>query len=191
VDAGKEKEIAARYRVSAYPTIAFLNPDGTVRKSVRGFHPPESFIPLMKQVLDTRSQQFHLSDRAAQDQAARAEYAQILALGGQHQEAAAQLELLLRTTEGEARANLELDRLVYLVLADGEGLESVRSALDDWLNDHEKHDRRWEAAYYLARAEDRTGRAKHARTLFEEVATKAVGRWFATDAARRLEAFSS
>lgn len=191
VDADKRKEIAATYQVSGYPTILFLNPDGEVRKSLRGFQPPEKFIPLMTQVVDTRSQQYHLSDRVEQEPAARVEYAEVLALGGDHAKAAEQLELLLPTLEGDARVEIELDRLVYLVLADGEDLEAVRSALNQWVDENGEHARRWEAAYYVARLDAESGRAKDARKTYEQVMKKAAGKWFAMDAERRLQEIAS
>lgn len=191
VDADKRKEIAAAYGVSGFPTIAFLNPDGEVRKSLRGFQPPDKFIPLMTQIIDTRSQQYSLSDRAEQDPDARIEYAEVLALGGDHAKAAEQLDLVLPAVEPEMRADLELDRLIYLVLANGNDLGPVRSALDEWVDGNESHERRWEAAYYLARLEAQLGKAKSARTLYEQVMKEAPGRWFALDAERRLENLAS
>ena len=100
VNAEKRKDLAAKYKVRGYPTILFLNPDETVRKSLRGFQPPEKFTPLLEQVLDTRGQQLHLSNQANSDQGARRKYAEVLALGGDHAAAASQIELLLRTTQG-------------------------------------------------------------------------------------------
>lgn len=190
VDADKRKEIAAAYGVTGFPTIAFLNPDGEVRKSLRGFQPPDKFIPLMTQIIDTRSQQYSLSDRAEQDPAARIEYAQVLALGGDHAKAVEQIDLVLPSLDEADRKELQLDRLIYLVLAGGE-LEPVRSSLDEWMDDNEDHERRWEAAYYLARIDAQAGRAKEARKLFESVMKKAPGRWFAMDAERRLQELAS
>jgi len=190
VDADKRKEIAAAYGVTGFPTIAFLNPDGEVRKSLRGFQPPEKFIPLMKQIIDTRSQQYSLSDRAEQDPAARIQYAEVLALGGDHAKAAEQLDLVLPTLDEDARRDLELDRLIYLVLAGGE-LESVRSSLDAWIDQNKDHERRWEAAYYLADLKARSGRAKEARKLYESIRKQAPGRWFAIDAERKLQELES
>jgi thiol-disulfide isomerase/thioredoxin len=45
IDAEKEVELAKRYGVRAYPTMAFINPDGKILDTIIGYHPPEKFLP--------------------------------------------------------------------------------------------------------------------------------------------------
>jgi thioredoxin-related protein len=51
VDGDKYPQVVAQYRVSAYPTIIFLNYEGAVDLQVRGYRPPADFAALMSQVL--------------------------------------------------------------------------------------------------------------------------------------------
>lgn len=41
---GNGAQFAGKYRVTAYPTLFFLNPDGSVIKKVMGAYPPDMFI---------------------------------------------------------------------------------------------------------------------------------------------------
>lgn len=45
IDAEKEVELAKRYGVRAYPTMAFIKPDGKILDVIIGYHPPEKFLP--------------------------------------------------------------------------------------------------------------------------------------------------
>jgi thioredoxin-like negative regulator of GroEL len=190
VNADERKDLAKAYKVSGFPTILFLNPEETVRKSVRGFQPPDKFIPMLEQVLDTRSQRLFLAQRAESDPGGRLEYAEVLALGGDHRAAAEQLDLFLRSYEGDDRAGVELDRWIYLMHA-AEDLPAVRAGIERWTQANPGHDRTAEATYYLARTTDATGDAERARKLYEIVSAGKAGSWFAADAASRLEHRSS
>jgi thiol-disulfide isomerase/thioredoxin len=44
IDAEKEKELAARYQVNAYPTLLFLKPDGKEMDRLAGFLEPQDFL---------------------------------------------------------------------------------------------------------------------------------------------------
>ena len=44
IDAEKERELASRYHINAYPTMVFIQPDGTVKGRLRGYLPPEQFV---------------------------------------------------------------------------------------------------------------------------------------------------
>ncbi len=50
VDAEKGKgiELARKYGVKGYPTLVFINPDGSLTKKTAGFHSPENFLELGK-----------------------------------------------------------------------------------------------------------------------------------------------
>ena len=45
IDAEKEVALAKRYGVRAYPTMAFIKPDGKLLDTIIGYHPPEKFLP--------------------------------------------------------------------------------------------------------------------------------------------------
>lgn len=49
---GEGEEIARKYKVSGFPTLLFVNPDGSVVKSTMGYHNPKQFIELGKSVLN-------------------------------------------------------------------------------------------------------------------------------------------
>ena len=60
--------IARSYRVMAYPTMLFLDPDGKVKHSMRGYRPHEPFLDEAKTVIDTAHEallaQRYMNDRA-------------------------------------------------------------------------------------------------------------------------------
>lgn len=49
---GEGEEIAQKYHVSGFPTLLFVNSDGSVVKSTMGYHNPKQFIELGKSVLN-------------------------------------------------------------------------------------------------------------------------------------------
>lgn len=51
IDVDKEGKLAQKYGVEAVPTTLFLTPDGKVLRSETGYHSPEDFIKLTKEVL--------------------------------------------------------------------------------------------------------------------------------------------
>lgn len=48
---GEGIELASRYKVGSYPTLLFLNEDGTILKKVVGYHNPEEFLELGQEIL--------------------------------------------------------------------------------------------------------------------------------------------
>lgn len=44
VDAEQESELAEQYRVRSYPSIVFIDPDGSERGRIVGFRPPDAFL---------------------------------------------------------------------------------------------------------------------------------------------------
>lgn len=52
LDGDKERDLVRKYNISGYPTIIFLNPDGTVVKQVVGYEGPADFAKTMKGVLE-------------------------------------------------------------------------------------------------------------------------------------------
>lgn len=190
VDAEARKEIAARYGVRSYPTILFLNPDGTVRHGLRGYLPPEKFAPVMGQVLETEAEKYALArqlEEAPADPVLRRNLASSLARAGDHAAAAAQIDTLLAlpSLAADLRREAELDRWVYLLLAGQKG-KPIREGLKKWLKSAKQHPRRLEGKLFQALAEDAEGRTKQARKLYEEIARESPGSWYAEEARERL-----
>jgi thiol:disulfide interchange protein len=51
IDADDQRPLAARYKVGAFPTILFIDPDGVEIHRVVGFRPPEDFLKEMDTAL--------------------------------------------------------------------------------------------------------------------------------------------
>lgn len=51
MEKGEGKNLARKYRVTAYPSLFFINSDGSVRKMAVGYHGPEQIIELGKTAL--------------------------------------------------------------------------------------------------------------------------------------------
>jgi len=51
LDADQEPELVRRYGIRGYPTIVFLNPDGSLAGKIVGFRPPEPFVKEADEVL--------------------------------------------------------------------------------------------------------------------------------------------
>lgn len=189
VDAEARKDLAKAYGVRAYPTILFLNPDGTVRQGIRGFQPPERFAPAMIQILGTDSERYALSQQVRDnpgDTGLRRSYADVLARSGAFGEAAAQIDTVLRSGDlPEERLGLELDRLIYLHRS-GTEAKKVRKGLESWVRKAKGHPRLLEGKFYQARAEEAEGRSKQARKLYGEIVKESPGSWFAEVARGKL-----
>jgi thioredoxin-like negative regulator of GroEL len=195
VNAEVETAVAAEYAVRGYPTILFLNPDGSLRRRVAGYLPPEAFAPIMEEVMKNDTEVFALSNQVRatpRDGWVRGDYARALARAGDFRRAAAQLDTLL-TLEGigeESRVEAELERWICLLRAGGEpGTKEVRKGLDKWVKKRGKnHDRRADGLYFLALAEERDGKAKDARKRYTEILKVRPRSWFADEARARLAA---
>ena len=51
IDADDQRPLAARYKVGAFPTILFINPEGIEIHRVVGFRPPQDFLKEMDTAL--------------------------------------------------------------------------------------------------------------------------------------------
>ena len=51
MEKGEGKALARKYRVTAYPSLFFINADGSVRKKAVGYHNPDQIIQLGKTAL--------------------------------------------------------------------------------------------------------------------------------------------
>lgn len=194
VNAEAQPAVARQYRVTAYPTVVFIHPDGEARKVLRGFKPPEGFLPLMEQVLDTSGDRVYLESKLganAGDRATREQYAATLALGGEYLRAAAQIDTLVTLTEDEdARDALALDGLVYRFLAQ-DPVEPLREDLRAWIDGAKGHPRRSEAKFYLGRVEEQRGFPDDARKLYSEASEKDAPPWVQERAAARIDALTT
>ncbi len=195
VNAEIETEIAARYAVRGYPTILFLNPDGSLRRRVAGYLPPEAFAPVVEEVMKNDAEVFALSSQvgaAPRDGWARLDFARALSRAGEFRQAATQLDTLLTidTIGNDARVEAELDRWICLLRAGGEpGPKEVRKGLEKWVKKRGKgHERRTDGLYFLALAEERDGKTKDARKRWAEILKSRPGSWFAEEARTRLAA---
>lgn len=194
INAEAEPKLTQKYGVRGYPTIVFLNPDGSLRSRVVGFKPAEAFVPVLEDILKNDSEVFALASQVQADPGAvesRRGYAQILARAGRFEEASLQVDSLLLQADSkltdEERAGLELDGLVYRLRA-GQDSEGVRKGLESWTKGEKSHPRHIEGQFFLAQAEEREGRSKQSRKLYQEIAKKQPGTWFAEVARSKLKA---
>jgi thiol-disulfide isomerase/thioredoxin len=195
INAEIDKSVAATYAVRVYPTIVFLNPDGSLRRRITGFQPPEVFSPILEDVLKSDTELFAISRQvgaAPRDGLLRLDYSRVLARTGDFRGATAQLDTLL-SLDGireETRLNAELDRWICLLRSGGEPRTSeVRKGLETWVKKRGKHhDRRAEGLYFLALAEERDGKKKDARRGYLEIMKFRPASWFAEEARIRLAA---
>jgi thioredoxin-related protein len=195
VNAEIDKSVAATYGVRAYPTIVFLNPDGSLRRRITGFQPPEALSPILEDVLKSNTELFALSRQVGatpRDGLLRLDYSRVLARTGDFRGAAAQLDTLL-SLDGireETHVEAELDRWIWLLRGGGEPRTSeVRKGLETWVKKRGKHHaRRAEGLYFLALAEERGGKTKDARKRYAEIMKSRSGSWFAEEAQARLAA---
>lgn len=90
IDAEKEESLAERYKVSAYPTIAIISPEGKLLDSIVGYREPTAFLSNAKDALAgktaliTAKEQF---TENANDPMTRSSYARELVRAGSYQEA--------------------------------------------------------------------------------------------------------
>jgi len=55
MEKGQGPLVARQYRVTAYPTLLFVDGDGNVVKKAVGYHPTDHFLALGKEVLSTHN----------------------------------------------------------------------------------------------------------------------------------------
>ncbi|OWY69622.1 hypothetical protein B7486_19910 [cyanobacterium TDX16] len=91
IDAEKEVELAKRYKVTSYPTLVFLKPNGDEIDRLVGYMPAEGFLEEAKGALSgkdsvTRAKE-KLESGDENDPMQRMDYAQALVQKGKHKEA--------------------------------------------------------------------------------------------------------
>lgn len=90
VDAESHVEMAGRYGVDAYPTLAFINTDGELMDSIVGYRDAEEFLDEAKATLAGRGALVRAKEEAeaaGDDPMVRSRYADELARKGRHAEA--------------------------------------------------------------------------------------------------------
>lgn len=189
VNAEAEAAIATRFGVRSYPTILFLNPDGSLRARVRGYQAPDAFVPVLEGVLAGEAELAAMGEQVAaapQDPRLRLEFARILLRNGRAPEAVAQIDTLVssRGLAADLVAEARLERAFARYRAGG-GMKDARKELERWIKDAPQHPRRTEARYLLGLVRAAEGKGKEARRIFEEIARDSPGSWFGRQAADR------
>ena len=119
IDAEREVALAAKYKIQFYPTMTFLNPDGSEFERISGFLPPEEF----KKAAQGLEKGMTALDRARQqvkadpdNPMARMELAQLLSMKGKYEEA---FKTYIWSLDHDAEKEPELEgmRTSYLVSA--------------------------------------------------------------------------
>ncbi len=90
MDAEKEVELAKRFGVDSYPTMAFVKSDGTKIDSINGFKEPDEFLRLATAILAGKSVVNVEKESPSghdNDPMARGRYGKTLARSGQYKEA--------------------------------------------------------------------------------------------------------
>lgn len=90
IDAEKEESLAERYKVSAYPTIAIISPEGKLLDSIVGYREPTAFLSNAKDALAGKTALIKAKEefiQNANDPSIRDNYAGELARVGQYEEA--------------------------------------------------------------------------------------------------------
>jgi thioredoxin-related protein len=198
VDAEASRDVAALYAVGSYPTIAILNPDGSLRQRIVGYQPPEAFAPILENALKSDTELYALARQvrsAPRDGLLRLDYSRVLARTHDYDGAAAQLDTLLSLdgVRDAIRTDAELERWIWRFRAGGgAGGSEVRKGLEKWVNKKGKHNaRRPEGLYFLALAEQEDGKPKDARKRFSEIVKNHPGSWFAEESRSRLAVLGS
>jgi len=190
VNAQKRTDLAGRYHVRAYPSIAFLRPDGTVITLVRGFQPPKPFAKHLEELTDSRAEEFTLRQRLKDHPdltEIRHDLALLLLRRGATGEAVAQFDTLWSVRNQipeEDRWELALDRGRALHLA-GRNKEASRE-LEQFVKKSEGSPRRPEALFYLGEAARAEDRPKNARKWFRRLLELSPEGWLAEESKARL-----
>ncbi|MFY9223537.1 MAG: thioredoxin domain-containing protein [Blastocatellia bacterium] len=90
IDAEKEESLANRYKVSAYPTIAIISPEGKVIDSIVGYREPAAFLSNAKDALAGKTALIRAKEKFTQnvnDPDTRSNYARELFRVGSYEEA--------------------------------------------------------------------------------------------------------
>ncbi|MFB3907847.1 MAG: thioredoxin domain-containing protein [Candidatus Eisenbacteria bacterium] len=191
VDAEGRRDLAERYGVRAYPTIGFLNPDGSAIEMVRGYQPPTRFATTLDRFLDTSGREFTLRTRLKDHPElleVRRDLALLLENKGEFSQAKAQMDTLFAgDPEKQFRDSiwdLRLDRARILLRA-GDSKEARKEA-ERFVKKNKGKDRYAEGLYLLGEASLAVGDRKKARDSFRKLLEVRPEGWFASRSRERL-----
>ncbi len=63
IDAEKQRRLAKKYGINAYPTMIFINADGSIKGQLVGYHDPEKFLAGAKDLLDGVTPRMRLEEQ--------------------------------------------------------------------------------------------------------------------------------
>lgn len=191
VNAEVRKDVASRYAVRAFPTITFLQPDGTLIDAVRGYKSPDKFAPILDQYLDSRGLAFTFVQRLRDHPEltdVRRDLARLYLRDGDTAGALAQLDTLAESGSRMSESALwevRLDRGRALLKA-GRVEEAARE-LEAFVKKQKKSPRYAEALYFLGEAKLAEGNAKEARKWFRKLLDVRPAGWLAERSKTRLD----
>ena len=190
VNAERRTEIARRYGVRAYPTIAFLRPDGSLVDVVRGYLPPRQFVPVMDRLTDSAGERFTLLQRLKDHpdlMDVRSDLARLLIRDGEAARALAEIDTCLQaegSLDEENRWDLHLDRgrlLVELGRA-----HDARKELKEYVDERKRASRHAESIFFYAEACLADGDKKEARRFYRKLLEERPQGWLAERSRSRL-----
>lgn len=191
VNAEQRKEVAARYAVRAYPTIAFVRGDGTLIDAVRGYQPPERFAPLLDRYLAGDATAFTLIERLKDHPDLvdlRYDLGLLYLRNSEADRALEQFDVISKAPEGlkaDRNRDLRLDRGRAL-LATGKTKEAAK-AFETYAKKEKSSPRYAEAVYFMAEARFAAGERKDARKWYRKLLEVKQEGWLAEKSKARLE----
>lgn len=190
VNAERRSEVARRYGVRAYPSIAFLQADGTLMEMIRGYLPPKQFISVLDRIGDPSVEKFTLAQRLKDHPDLldiRRDMVRLLIRNGEMEAALGQIDSCLGVQGGieeESQWDLRLDRARAL-LSLGR-VRDARKGLKEYVDKRKRSPRHAEAVYFYAEACLADGNRKEARKFYRKVIEERPQGWLADRSRSRL-----
>jgi thioredoxin-related protein len=190
VHAEKRPEVAKAYKVSGYPSIAFLRGDGSLVEMVRGYQPAQAFAAIIKRLTDTGAERFVLLQRLKDHPElvdVRWDLATLLMRAGEDGSALAQVDtLLVYESSIEEGRKWDLYLLRGRLLLAGGRPGDARKDLKLYVDKRKTSPRQAEAIYFLAEACLADGDRKAARKGFKKVVGDLSSGWLVERSRMRL-----
>lgn len=192
VDGEKRADLARAYGVRAFPTVLFLNADGSTARLIRGYQSPRSFAAALDDFLDEQAAEFTLRQRLKDHPElpeVRRDLAMLLLRQGHPAEAAAHFDTLASLRRDD-RSPTELWSTAYnharALLASGRPREARELLLG--LVKRSRTEPRWpQAVYYLAESSWAAGDRKEARKWYRKLLEVKPQGWLAERSRARLD----
>ncbi|MFH0779137.1 MAG: thioredoxin family protein [Candidatus Eisenbacteria bacterium] len=185
INGEKERALARRYRVMAYPFIALLSRDGTGVSKVYGYQPPAAMKNQLGNVLDNTARLDKLKEahtKNSRDGEAAYLLADELMALGRFGEAKPILEKVLKTGEGRRKEDAALD---VALCEFREGYHKSASArLEKFLARFEESPRLDEARLFYGMALISAGSTAKGVETLDKLQEKAPGTWVGQEASR-------